>query len=91
MSCGEVCRPSSDPALLWLWLATAAPILLLAWKPPYAVGEALKSKKKSKNKTKQNKKRLSIVAAQGRRVIERMEPCALSKIQVFRVKAHFAF
>ena len=30
--------------LLWLWytLAVAAPILLLAWKPPYATGEVLK-------------------------------------------------
>ena len=34
----------SDPALLWLWCrpAATAPIRLLAWEPPYAVGVALK-------------------------------------------------
>jgi len=37
-----------DPVLLWLWcrLAAVAPIQPLAWEPPYAVGVALKSKKK---------------------------------------------
>ena len=51
--CRELwCRSQrqSDLALLWLWyigrqLATA-PIWLLAWKLPYAVGEALKRQKK---------------------------------------------
>ena len=35
-----------DPALLWLWCRPAATALVrpLAWKPPYAVGTALKSK-----------------------------------------------
>ena len=36
-----------DPALLWLWgrpVATA-PIELLAWEPPYAVGTAQKRQK----------------------------------------------
>ena len=35
-----------SPALLWLWLrsAAAAPIGPLVWKPPYAAGAALKSK-----------------------------------------------
>ena len=35
------------PWLLWLWcrLAAAAPILPLAWEPPYATGVALKKKK----------------------------------------------
>ena len=44
-SCGIGC---SDPALLWLWRrpATAAPVQLLAWEPPYAAGVALKRKKK---------------------------------------------
>ena len=38
----------NDPALLWLWCwpAAAAPVQPLAWEPPYAVGVALKSKKK---------------------------------------------
>ena len=37
-----------DLALLWLWcrLAAIAPVGTLAWEPPYAVGAALKSKKK---------------------------------------------
>ena len=36
-----------DPALLWLWCrpADVAPIIPLAWEPPYAPGAALKSKK----------------------------------------------
>ena len=40
-----------DPALLWLWcrLAAAALIQPLAWELPYAVGMALKRKKKKNN------------------------------------------
>ena len=47
MSCGVGGKLSSDPALLWLWgrPAAAAMIRPLAWEPPYAAGEALKSKK----------------------------------------------
>ena len=47
MSCGVACRCSSDPVLLWLWCRPAgiAPIRPLAWKPTYASGVALKSKK----------------------------------------------
>ena len=39
-----------DLALLWLWhrLAAVAPIPPLAWELPYAVGAALKKKKKEK-------------------------------------------
>ena len=50
MSCGVGCRLSSDPALLWLWYRPAAASLIrsLAWELPYAVGAALKSKKKKK-------------------------------------------
>ena len=52
-SCGVGRRCGSDPVLLWLCrkLATTALIGPLAWEPPYATSEALKSK----NKTKQNK------------------------------------
>ena len=48
MSCGVSCRHDSDSTLLWLWrrLAAVAPIIPLAWKPPYVVGAALKSKEK---------------------------------------------
>ena len=37
--------------LLWMWCgpAAVAPIGPLVWKPPYAAGMALKSKKKKKN------------------------------------------
>ena len=50
MSCGVVCRCNSDLALLWLGcrLAATAPIGPLAWKPPYAVGVALKRQKKKR-------------------------------------------
>ena len=50
MSCGVGHRRGSDPALLWLWHrpAAVAPTGPLAWAPPYAVGAALKSKKKKK-------------------------------------------
>ena len=41
MSCGVGQQTRSDPALLWP--AATAPIQPLAWKPPYASGEALKS------------------------------------------------
>ena len=47
LSCGIGRRHCLDPALLWLWYkpAAAAPIRLLAWEPPYAVGAILKKKK----------------------------------------------
>ena len=52
MSCGVVCRLSSDLALLWLWrrLAATAPIQPLAWECPYAVGSPKKTKKKRERK-----------------------------------------
>ena len=48
-------RHGSDLALLWLWLAAVAPVGPLAWKPPFAVGAALK-----RQKTKDQKKKISI-------------------------------
>ena len=41
-----------DPVLLGLWCGPAAVALILplAWKPPYALGAALKSKKKKRKK-----------------------------------------
>ena len=50
MSCGVGCRSGSDLELLWLRHrpAAAAPIQPLAWELPYAMGKALKSKKKKK-------------------------------------------
>ena len=52
MSCGGGHRLGSDPALLWLWHtpAATAPVRLLAWEPPYAMGAALEKAKKDKNK-----------------------------------------
>ena len=54
MSCGVDCRCGLDPALLWLWCrpAATAPIQPLGWKPPYAAGEALKSKEQKTNHIK---------------------------------------
>ena len=48
-----------DPAWLWLWCrqVARAPIRPLAWEPPYAMGEALKKSKK----TKQNKKQIASI------------------------------
>ena len=45
-----LCQWVWDPVLLWLWSrpAAVAPIQPLAWELPYAVGMALKSKKKEK-------------------------------------------
>ena len=45
-SCSVGCSCSSDPVLLWLWLAAAALIWFLAWELPYATGVAIKKKKK---------------------------------------------
>ena len=55
MSWGVGRRCGSDLALLWLWCrpADTAPIQLLAWKPSYAEGAALK-RQKTKNKKKTN-------------------------------------
>ena len=52
MSCGVGRRCSSDMALLWLWGRQAAAALTqpLAWELPYAVGTALKKKKRKKSK-----------------------------------------
>ena len=54
MSCGVGHSRGSDLALLWLWCRPAATALTrpLAWKPPYAVGVALKKDKKTKKKKK---------------------------------------
>ena len=48
MSCVVGHRHGSDPALLWLWHrpVAIAPIRPLAWEPPYAMGTAVKRKKK---------------------------------------------
>ena len=50
MSCSVGHSHGLDLVLLWLWcrLAAVAPIGPLAWEPPYAMGAALKSKKKKK-------------------------------------------
>ena len=58
MSCGVACRCSSDPVLLWLWLAAIALIRPLAWESPYAMGVALKRPKKKKKKKKKKFQRV---------------------------------
>ena len=42
VSCGVGGRYSSDPELLWPWLAVVALIRPLAWEPPHAMGATLK-------------------------------------------------
>ena len=51
MSCGAGHGQGLDLVLLWLWhrLAAVAQIRCLAWETPYAVGAALKAKKKKKH------------------------------------------
>ena len=53
MNCGVVHRRGSDPALLWPWCRPVAIVLIrpLAWELPYAMGMALKSRKKKKKKS----------------------------------------
>ena len=58
MSYGGGRRQSLDLTLLWLWhrpVATAQ-IQPLAWEPPYAVGVALKKKKRPKKLQKHQEK-----------------------------------
>ena len=52
MSCGVGHRLGLDLVLLWLWRKpeATAPIGILAWEPPYAVGVALKKQKKKDKK-----------------------------------------
>ena len=64
MSGGVGHRCDSDPTMLWLWCrqVAAAPIVPLAWEPPYAVGAALKNKTKKerkKERKKEKKKKIS--------------------------------
>jgi len=55
VSCGVGCRRGSDPALLWLWRrpVATAPIVPLAWEPPYAAGAAQEIAKRPKKKKKE--------------------------------------
>ena len=48
VSCGVGHRLGLDPALLWLWCRLSAVALIgpLAWELAYALGAALKKKKK---------------------------------------------
>ena len=54
MSCGVGRRLGLDLAYLWLWHRSVGTALIrpLAWEPPCAMGEALKSKKKKKKNKK---------------------------------------
>ena len=54
VSCGGGRRRGSEPVLLWLWCRPAAAALIrpLAWQPLYAMGVALKDKKKKEKKRK---------------------------------------
>ena len=54
MICGVGHKRSSDLALLWLWRRpeATAPVLPLAWEPPYAPGAPLEKPKIKKLKIK---------------------------------------
>ena len=56
MSCSAGLRCSLDMALLWPWCRPAAVALIesLDLEPPYAMGVALKGKKRKKKKKKKN-------------------------------------
>ena len=51
MNCSVGHRHGSDLVLLWLWCRLEAVVSIrpLAWEPPYAMGVALKRKKKKKS------------------------------------------
>ena len=51
MRCGVSHKFSSTLVLLWLWYRLAGVVLIgpLVWKPPYAMGVALKNEKKEMN------------------------------------------
>ena len=52
MSCSVGCRHGSDPKLPWFWRRLVATVLIgpRAWKLPYAMSVALKSKQTNKAK-----------------------------------------
>ena len=62
MSCGVGHRCGSDLMLLCLWhkpvAVAVAPIRPLAWETPYAMGSALKSQKRKKERSQRNKSSL---------------------------------
>ena len=61
MSCGVGCTYGGDPVCLWLWSRLAATALIqpLAGEPLYAMGVALKKKRKKRNE------RFQLVVAKG--------------------------
>ena len=58
MSCGVGHRLGLGLVLLWLWRrpVAAAVIQPLAWEPPYALGAALKRKKRKKKASRHGEK-----------------------------------
>ena len=80
LSCGVVCRYSLDPTLLWVWQRPAGtvPIQPLAWELPYAMGEALKRKKKKYMKRNQTK------------ILEMEVTIAEMKIEIFNSRSEEA-
>ena len=61
--CRSQTRLGSLVALLWRRPAAAAPIILLAWEPPYSMGAALEKAKKQKKKNKNKKKKTHLKEA----------------------------
>ena len=79
MSCDVSCRRGSDLALLWLWRrpAATAPIRLLARKPPYAAGVALKGQK-TKQQQQQKKNGFTAICERAGKILIECLPCAKS-------------
>ena len=68
MSCGVGRRHGSDPMLLWCRSAAVAPIRLLAWELPYAMGTALEKAKRQKKKKRKKKNTGVPVMGQQKRI-----------------------
>ena len=77
LSCDVGCRRGLDTALLWLWRrpVATAPIGLLAWEPPYAVGVAQEMAKKKKEKKKKKEILKALYLKSGTR-----QECRLSHV-----------
>ena len=72
-----------DPALLWLWHrpAAVAPTEPLAWEPPYAVGAALTSQKKKKERERERKKERTKERTKERNLSRKCKDPALSQLR----------
>ena len=85
MSGGTGCRCGLDPVLLWLWRrqVATAPIGLLAWEPPYAMGETLKKEERNNKDAYNNLYTLNCIANAMYTVI------AMYELSLYHILANF--